>query len=362
MTVAMTVDELLREPPYSLPQAEKERVLLSELTELSTHHRQRCGEYARLVKLIFPHSREPSNLADLPYLPAGLFKERLLSSVPPEKVFKVLQSSGTTGQTPSRITLDCDTALRQTRALSRIMTSVLGPDRLPMLLIESPDLIRDRKEFSARGAGLLGMMNFGRQHCYALDSNLHLRLTEVRQFLASHGKGDFLIFGFTFLVWSAFLQQIEPLGLDLSKGILIHSGGWKKLQDQAVTSNEFRSAFRKSTGLTRIYNFYGMVEQVGSIFMEGDDGYFYPPTFADVIIRDPLTFEELPTGKAGVVEVLSVLPRSYPGHCLLTEDLGIVHAVDPVGSTRRGKAFSILGRIPRAELRGCSDVIAAQVN
>lgn len=362
MTVAMTVDDLLREPPYSLSQAEKEHVLLSELTKLTQHHHQRCGEYARLIDVIFPHPRASSKLADLPYLPVGLFKERLLSSVPPEEVFKVLQSSGTTGQTPSRVALDRETALLQTRALSRIMTSVLGPDRLPMLLIESPDLIRNRKEFNARGAGLLGMMNFGRQHCYALDSNLRLRLPEVRQFLDSYGKDDFLIFGFTFLVWSAFLQQSETLALDLSRGILIHSGGWKKLQDQAVTTDEFRSAFRKFTGLTRIYNFYGMVEQVGSIFLEGDDGYFYPPSFADIIVRDPLTFEELPTGRPGLVEVLSVLPRSYPGHCLLTEDLGIVHAIDPPGGTRLGKAFSILGRVPRAELRGCSDVIAAQVN
>jgi hypothetical protein len=105
-----------------------------------------------------------------------------------------------------------------------------------------------------------------------------------------------------------------------------------------------------------------MVEQVGSIFLEGDDGNFYPPTFADVIIRDPQTFEELPPGQTGVVEVLSLLPRSYPGHALLTEDLGVVHAIDPLGGNRLGKSFSILGRIPRAELRGCSDVIAAQVN
>lgn len=357
----MTVDKLLREPPYSLPQAEKERFLLSELARLNDHHRLHCVEYARLSNLLFPRATSPSTLADLPYLPVGLFKERLLSSVPPEKVFKILQSSGTTGQTPSRITLDHETALLQTRALSRIMTHILGPERLPMLLIESPDLIRDRKQFNARAAGLLGMMNFGRHHCYALDSELNLRLAEVRNFLDRFGNENFLIFGFTFLVWAAFLQQIDSLGLDLSKGILIHSGGWKTLHDQAVTADEFRLAFRKATGLARIYNFYGMVEQVGSIFLEGEDGHFYPPSFADVIIRDPQTFEELPPGQPGIVEVLSVLPRSYPGHCLLTEDLGVVHAIDPRGG-RLGKAFSILGRIPRAELRGCSDVIAAQVN
>ena len=61
-----------------------------------------------------------------------------------------------------------------------------------------------------------------------------------------------------------------------------------------MSATEFRRKFRDVTGLKRIYNFYGMVEQVGSVFLEGDDGYFYPPNFADVIVRDPQTFAELP--------------------------------------------------------------------
>ena len=131
--------------------------------------------------------------------------------------------------------------------------------------------------------------------------------------------------------------------------------------EQSVSPGDFRKAFQQSTGLHRIYNFYGMVEQVGSVFLEGEDGYLYPPNFADVIIRDLNTLEELPAGEIGVIEVVSGLPRSYPGHCLLTEDLGVVHAIDSSACGRMGKAFSVLGRIPRAELRGCSDVIAAQV-
>ena len=114
--------------------------------------------------------------------------------------------------------------------------------------------------------------------------------------------------------------------------------------------------------MKRVYNFYGMVEQVGSVFLEGDDGYLYPPNFADVIVRDPYTFGEVPNGQTGVLEVISALPRSYPGHCLLTEDLGVVHAVDSPTCGRLGKASSVLGRIPQAELRGCSDVIAAKVS
>ena len=356
----MTLDDLIQRPQYSVPQQQKEAALLAELTRLSNHHRERSREYARLAEVLFPGSADPSSLAELPYLPVALFKERLLSSVSEKEVFKVLESSGTTAQTPSRIVLDIETARLQTVALSRVMASVLGANRLPMILVETPDLIRDRRQFNARAAGLLGMMNFGKNHFYALNTDLELLLPQLKEFLHHFGSEPFLIFGFTFLVWTRFYQPLADAGLDFSNGILIHSGGWKKLQEEAVSAADFRAALKRSMGLTKIYNFYGMVEQVGSVFLEGDDGYFYPPNFADVIVRDPYTYNELPIGETGVLEVISALPRSYPGHCLLTEDLGVIHAVDSSTSNRLGKAFSVLGRIPKAELRGCSDVIAAK--
>jgi hypothetical protein len=358
----MTFDELLNSPQYSVPQERKEHVLLAELTRLTAHHRDRSADYKRLNDVLFPGVSQPARLTDLPYLPVGLFKEHRLASIPDSEVFKVLQSSGTSGQTPSQIVLDRETAQLQTLALSKIMTHVLGPRRLPMIIVDTADLVRDRRQFNARAAGVLGMMNFGRDHFYALNSDLNLRIPELKEFLQKVAGQPFVIFGFTFLVWSEFLQRLAGQGVDLSQGTLIHSGGWKKLQEQAVSAPDFRNAFERETKLTRIYNFYGMVEQVGSVFLEGEDGYLYPPNFADVIVRDPHTLEELPVGETGVIEVLSALPRSYPGHCLLTEDLGVVHAVDSPACGRMGKAFSILGRIPRAELRGCSDVIAAQVN
>ena len=51
--------------------------------------------------------------------------------------------------------------------------------------------------------------------------------------------------------------------------------------------------------------------------------------------------------------MISTLPTSYPGHVLLTEDLGVVHGVDD--GDWPGKRFSSSGRLPRAEARGCSD-------
>jgi hypothetical protein len=50
------------------------------------------------------------------------------------------------------------------------------------------------------------------------------------------------------------------------------------------------------------------------------------------------------------------LPLSYPGHNILTEDIGIIKGIDNCKCGKKGKYFKVLGRVPDAELRGCSDV------
>ena len=358
----MDFEQLLALPQFSLPQAEKEALLTPVLNDLTRWHRERCPEYARLLEVIYPHFTEAGSIAETPFLPVGLFKSHRLQSVPAEEVFKTLTSSGTTGQQVSQIVVDRETARRQTLALSRIMTHVLGSQRLPMLLIESAALIKDRRRFNARAAGVLGMSNFGRQHFYALDEQMQLDREGLATFLEKFGSRPFLMFGFTFMVWQYFYSQLAGTRLDLNNGILVHSGGWKKLEELAVSNTEFRRRLAEEFGLTRVYNFYGMVEQVGSVYLEGEDGFLYPPNFADVIVRDPLTFAEQSVGRQGLIQVVSVLPLSYPGHSILTEDLGVIQGIDDSTCGRGGKRFSVVGRVPKAELRGCSDVHAAQAS
>jgi hypothetical protein len=342
---------------YSLRQADKERLLLAELNRLTAHHQQHCASYARITAVI--GSKTPAaSLEEVAYLPVGLFKSHALSSVAPTQAFKTVTSSGTTGQQVSRIVVDRETAWRQTTTLGRIVSHVIGPQRLPMILIETSATVNDRKRFTARGAGLLGLMNFGRSHFFALDDDMGLDGRGFDAFLDRFARQPFLIVGFTFMVWQYFYSRIRHLGLDLSHGILLHSGGWKTLQRQAVTHQEFRRAFRASTGLTRIHNFYGMAEQLGTIYMEDEDGCLCAPNAGDVIVRDPVTLEPAPCGTPGIIQVLSALPLSYPGHSILTDDVGVIHGIDDSPRGRLGKRFSVLGRVPRADLRGCSDVHA----
>lgn len=342
---------------FTLPEQRRAGDLLGRLVELTERHRARSRAYANILAATgHGPGREYDSLADLPWLPVRMFKTQVLKSIPDDEVFRVLTSSGTTGDV-SRVYLDREAAATQTRMLSRTIQEVLGPRRLPMLVADTRSVTRDRTALSARGAGVLGMVNFGRDHVWVLDEAGAPDLAAVHAFLDRYGDRPFLVFGFTYMVWLYLYELARDNGLDLSNGVLIHSGGWKKLTDRAVDNAEFRRAFQADTGLTRIHNFYGMVEQIGVVYLEGaEGGSLYCPDFADVVIRDPETWRELPPGRPGLVEVVSTLPESYPGHVLLTEDLGVVHGIDD--GTWPGKRFSILGRLPRAEARGCSDTFA----
>jgi hypothetical protein len=99
-----------------------------------------------------------------------------------------------------------------------------------------------------------------------------------------------------------------------------------------------------------------MIEQIGSVFLENELGHMHCPNFSDVVIRNPKDFSVQPHGTEGLVQVISILPKSYPGHSLLTEDIGVVIGED-LPNGWKGKYFKILGRAKKAELRGCSDLI-----
>jgi len=355
----VSFETLISRPPYSIPQAEKERLLLPTLNALTRHHSANCEPYRRMLDAMWSGRRDAGALDEVPFLPVSIFKKLDLVSTKERTI--TLTSSGTTGQRPSRIFVDAETSHRQSRGLVDTLKAGIGDKRLPMLVIDTRKVISDPALMSARGAGVLGLMKVGAKVTFALDEGLEIDKDTVRGFVIANGKKSFLIFGFTFLVWTKLQEAFECGELDLSNAVLIHSGGWKQMEARKVANAEFRSRLREKFGLERIYNFYGMVEQIGSIFLEGSDGNLYPPNFADVIVRDERTWEPLERGGTGILQVVSALPLSYPGHSLLTEDRGEIVSIDAGVDGRMGKSIRIHGRLPKAELRGCSDVTAVKV-
>lgn len=364
----MDHNELIEHKPYELDKEAKRRLLTKRLVELTGHHMEQCEPYKNMMNSIgmTPERLEQVvSYEELPFLPVRLFKELELLSVPKEDVFKTMTSSGTTGQRVSKIFLDRVTAAYQQKTMVKIVSDYTGSARMPMLILDCPSVVKNRLMFSARGAGILGFSIFGSDRTYALKDEMELDIEGVRNFLERHEGQRILLFGFTFMVWQHFYKELVRIEqetgerFDFSKSVLIHGGGWKKLIGEAVSPEEFHDRLCAVCGLDDIHDYYGMVEQTGCIYMQCECGHLHASIFSDVIMRDPKDFSVCGIGEKGIIQVVSAIPESYPGHSLLTEDEGILLGEDDCPCGRKGKYFKVLGRLKNAEIRGCSDTYAA---
>ena len=337
--------------PFSVDQTEKDAFFAEELKQLTKHHRRSCQAYDDICNGLGQ---------DGPYLPVALFKDLELRSVPEEEVVRQVTSSGTTGQQVSRIFLDAPTAELQRWALCSITGDFIGGRRMPMLIIDSPDVLRDRRKFTARGAGILGFSMMSSKRFYALDENMEVDWESIEAFKEAAKAGPSFAFGFTFMIWAYLVQALQREGkcLDLKDCYLIHGGGWKKLQNQKVSDEVFRETLRQVCGIEQVSDYYGMAEQTGSIFMQCPEGHLHASIYSDIEVLDPLDFTPCKEGEPGLIALRSWLPGSYPGHLLLTEDSGRILGTDNCPCGRKGKVFKVEGRIRKAEIRGCSDTFA----
>lgn len=356
------MEELYGISPFCLNQEEKKKMLLPKYQRLTGYHYVHCESYRRILDCI-GWDNKCHELSEIPFIPVRLFKEYDLFSVPKESIVKTVASSGTSGQVSSKIFLDKYTSLWQQKVLTNIVGDFIGKSRMPMLILDCPDVVKNRHMFSTRGAGILGFSTFGTKRVYALKNDMTLDYEAVDQFMDYYGKQQFLMFGFTFIIWKHVLLELEKgyRQYDFSKGAMIHGGGWKKLKNEAVSKEEFRQRFKKVCGLKKIHENYGMAEQTGSIFVECECGHLHASNYSEVIVRKPDNFQPCMIGEKGILQVMSVIPHSYPGHSLLTEDEGVIIGEDDCQCGRKGKYFKILGRIANAELRGCSDTYAAGI-
>ncbi len=350
------LEELFKIDPFSLKKDRKNFLFQKYLKILTTHHYNNCNQYKKILDAFqFDVINFEKNLF-IPFIPVRLFKLYELYSIGKPEIFKTMTSSGTSGQSVSKIFLDKQTSLNQTKTLSKILSNFLGNKRLPMLIIDSSNVLKDRNSFSARGAGILGFTMFGFDVTYALNENMEIDFNIVENFINKYSNQSIFIFGFTSIIWEYLYKELVKRNkiVNIPNGIILHGGGWKKLENESVSNDIFRESINKVTGIKKIYNYYGMIEQTGSIFMECEYGHFHCSNYSDVEVLNS-DFINCKIGEKGILKLTSLLPFSYPGHILLTEDEGMILGEDDCKCGRNGKYFKVNGRIQNAEIRGCSD-------
>ena len=341
--------------PYNDISKKKDEFFCKNLKELTKHHFINSKEYKKFL-IQNNYNLKNTNLEKFPFLPSNIFKEIDLKSIKKNKIYKIMTSSGTSGKNLSKIFLDRKNAQNQIIVLSKLIETILGEKRLPMLIIDQNPKSASNI-FSARIAAINGFSIFGKDYTFILNSKGKVDHTKLNSFLKKYSGKSFFVFGFTSLVYNCFFELLKKNNYNLNGGILLHGGGWKKLEKKKINNLKFKKLLIEKFNFKEVYNYYGMVEQTGSIFLECKYcSHFVTSSYSKVLIRDK-NFNILKNGEKGLLQLFSLLPTSYPGHNILTEDIGEIPKLNNCACSTKGIRFKVYGRAVKSELKGCSDTI-----
>jgi len=291
----------------------------------------------------------------------SVFKEYDLRSTD-EQVMS-MNSSSTTGTAASRIYVDKATRKRQNLSANRLLADFVGDTPRPYIVFDAESTVRAQGGMSARGAAIMSLAHLASEFLFVMraegDGLVFDDEALARALERVEGR-PFLAYGFTYLLFQAH-EELARRGFSFAAHAgsrFLHSGGWKRLAALAVEKPAFNRIVATPWHLApdAVIDFYGMVEQIGVVYPDCPDGLKHVPYWADVVIRRPDSLEPAKPGETGLIQLANCLPLSAPNHSVLTEDLGELRLEDGCPCGRRGRAFTFVGRAPRAELRGCSDV------
>lgn len=369
--MADKVDNLLAFAPYDHSPEQQSAFLESLQEELVYHYennemfRQFCDRkgFDPYVKI--------EDLSKIPPVAVSVYKELggILNSVPKEDVSFALQSSATSGR-PSTIVVDKTTSKRQAKAMVKVVSDFIGKERKPFLIMDIDPKSANRHLLGARFAAVTGYLKFANKVGYFLNTDekgvSYFDVKAMKDFLAGIDPDQpVVLFGFTYILYQNVLKAIEDSDIDikLPKGSkIIHIGGWKKLESEKISKELFNEKISSIFGIRPedVIDIYGFTEQMGLNYPDCQCGYKHTSAYTSVIVRDPATREVLPPGKEGMLEFISPVPHSYPGNVVLTDDIGyIADGACPYG--RGGQRFKIVGRLKKAEVRGCGDILSSKL-
>jgi hypothetical protein len=309
---------------------------------------------------------DPSSLRswrEVPGLPAAAFKESPVTCLRGDGITTWFQSSGTTGQTPSRhfhdsVSLQAYEASFepwfQHHALDRWTDSAVNQRLSWISLVPSRTnaphsslaymIGRLMDRFAPSGSATAGIVGADGQ--WELESSVLIGALQRAQ---SEQRPVFLL-GTAFNVVHV-MDALEAAGrqFHLPAGSRVMETGGYKGRSRVLTSAELAQGIRKHLGIPAhdVLTEYGMSELSSQAYSRWSDdtgaGVLQLPPWARGMVISPETGREVSDGETGLLRLIDTANVASV-LCLQTEDLAV----------RRGRDFQLLGRRPTAEARGCS--------
>lgn len=272
-------------------------------------------------------------LADIPFLPVELFKNRKVyaSAGPAEKTFS---SSGTTGSLVSKHHVARLSVYEQ--SFRQCFRHFYGDPRRYCILALLPGYLERRNSslvYMARGLmDLSGHPEGG----FYLDQ-VDVLAAKLRKLMDDGEK--VLLLG----VSHALLELAERHPMPLPHAIVMETGGMKGRRREMVR-NELHAILCDAFTKEVIHSEYGMTELLSQAYSKGR-GFFACPPWMRVLIRDtndPLSLAE--DGRSGGINVID-LANIHSCSFIATQDLGRMYPM---------AHFQVLGRFDHSDTRGCN--------
>jgi hypothetical protein len=294
---------------------------------------------------------KPRNFKEIPALPASAFKYAAVTSYPHDESLTYFQTSGTTASQSGKHFF---------KSLDIYEAAILGPFKQfvipamnsPRMMFLTPPPIQ------APHSSLVHMMNTVGSHFAAGQINYYINRDALQfeefftDLISACSAGVPLLVAGTAFAFLYVMEEMNRRSLSFSLptgSSLMETGGFKG-RTREIQRSEFYPMLSKAFGIPghQIVNEYGMTELSSqfydnSIAKGSATDLKRGPAWARAIPVDPLTDKEVAPGEKGLLKIFD-LANLGSVIALQTEDVG----------TACEDGFRVLGRVGRAEMRGCS--------
>jgi long-chain-fatty-acid---luciferin-component ligase len=354
------IDNLLQYPePFRMSEDQAAESKLKAFVQIFEHHYKNCPEYRNYCALynLSPQDiKTPNDLIKIQPIPSDVFRdsEKLILSVPEDRIALVTTTSSTTSKKPCKYALDVDSLRRTSLTGIHFLKDVGVKDGFVCMLTPSPEE-SDTGMVSGWSHVLKEGLKFGDRIMYAvnkgkIETENVLRTITTTKYRPAHLYGP----PFVYMHFADYIVDHKlNLRLDNDSRFVV-TGGWKTVAGE-ITKQEFNervaNAFqvredqiRGGLGLTDIY----------SIILECEYHNKHVPPWIHVSARDPMDMnKEVDEGGEGMLVLMSSIVTSYPAF-VLPGDMGAVWNNKKCRCGRTGQIVEHRGRGSKLGARGCA--------
>ena len=353
------IDILLNYPnPFYLEENVVEKIKFDAFKEAFIHHFNNCEEYRKYseVNNVTPEDIKTINdLVKTQPIPSDAFRdvEKIISSVPQDRVVLIATTSSTTSKNPCRYPLDALTLKRTTQTGTAFLKDVGFIEGTAFMLTPSPEesdtgLVRGMSHVLKEG------LSFGDNIYYGVKGG-KFETEKLISNIKECTKKPRHIYGPPF-AYMNLVEYIENNKIDLkldSNSRLITTGGWKTVQ-RDVTKEQLIERVSKAFGVRedQIRDGYGLTD-IYTMLMECEYHRKHVPPWVHISTRNPQNInEEVAEGETGLLVLMSCSVNSYPAF-VMTGDMGAVFKSN-CKCGRKGQIVEHRGRATKLGARGCA--------